>query len=89
MAASTLRDKQRTALEQLLALNAAPGGPAGTAGAQLPTWKVLVMDRTGQDVLATSLRVQDLRTAGVTLHVSVPLAPSYSAHSPRTGPYTA
>ncbi|BGP53445.1 hypothetical protein JCM8202_001088 [Rhodotorula sphaerocarpa] len=71
MAASTLRDKQRTALEQLLALNAAPGGPAGTAGAQLPTWKVLVMDRTGQDVLATSLRVQDLRTAGVTLHVQL------------------
>lgn len=66
-AAPTLRDKQRSALESLLALNAA------STGAQLPTWKVLVMDKVGQDVLATSLRVQDLRAAGVTLHVSVPL----------------
>ncbi|GAA5970900.1 hypothetical protein JCM8115_007034 [Rhodotorula mucilaginosa] len=64
-AAPTLRDKQRSALESLLALNAA------STGAQLPTWKVLVMDKVGQDVLATSLRVQDLRAAGVTLHVQL------------------
>ncbi|POY76178.1 hypothetical protein BMF94_0901 [Rhodotorula taiwanensis] len=80
-AAPTLRDKQRTALESLLALNASSSssststGTTATAGgghgSQLPTWKVLVMDKVGQDVLATSLRVQDLRHAGVTLHVQL------------------
>lgn len=80
-AAPTLRDKQRTALESLLALNASSSSSStstgitatagGGHGSQLPTWKVLVMDKVGQDVLATSLRVQDLRHAGVTLHVSV------------------
>ncbi|NXD32483.1 SLY1 protein, partial [Spelaeornis formosus] len=52
----------------LLALNA-PTPPPGHA--QLPTWKCLVLDRTGQDVIATSLRVQDLRDAGITLHVQL------------------
>ncbi|GAA5979618.1 hypothetical protein JCM10908_002984 [Rhodotorula pacifica] len=78
MTAATLRDKQRTALEQLLALNSSSStsssGVTSTqsqGASQLPTWKVLVMDKVGQDVLATSLRVQDLRQAGVTLHVQL------------------
>jgi hypothetical protein len=37
-----------------------------------PVWKVLVLDQQTQDVLATVLRVQDLRDVGVTLHVYVP-----------------
>lgn len=79
----TLRDRQLAALQSLLALNSptaspstshgAQGGQAGTLSlsgqGQLPTWKVLVMDKVAQDVLATSLRVQDLRAAGVTLHL--------------------
>ena len=40
---------------------AAPSGP--------PVWKVLVLDQYTKDVLATVLRVQDLRDVGVTLHV--------------------
>lgn len=36
-----------------------------------PIWKVLVLDQYTKDVLATVLRVQDLRDAGVTLHVYV------------------
>lgn len=36
-----------------------------------PTWKVLIMDKTSQDILATSLRVQDLRDNGVTLHLQL------------------
>jgi sec1 family domain-containing protein 1 len=36
-----------------------------------PVWKVLVLDQQTQDVLATVLRVQDLRDVGVTLHVYV------------------
>jgi hypothetical protein len=34
-------------------------------------WKVLILDELSKDVLATSLRVQDLREQGVTLHLSV------------------
>ena len=36
-----------------------------------PTWKILVLDEVSKDILATVLRVQDLRDVGVTLHVSV------------------
>jgi hypothetical protein len=32
-------------------------------------WKVLVLDDVSKDVLATTLRVQDLREQGVTLHM--------------------
>jgi hypothetical protein len=39
----------------------APSGP--------PVWKILVLDQETKDILATVLRVQDLREIGVTLHV--------------------
>ena len=57
------------------AANNANAAAAGRAGGppQLPPgpsiWKVLIMDKTSQDILATSLRVQDLRDHGVTLHL--------------------
>ena len=45
----------------------ASGTSSNPAG---PTvWKVLILDNRSKDVLATVLRVQDLRDAGVTLHV--------------------
>lgn len=52
---------------------AASLGKSGT-GLKVPTtgppvWKVLVLDQQTKDVLATVLRVQDLRDIGVTLHV--------------------
>ena len=34
-----------------------------------PVWKVLVLDELSKDILATVLRVQDLRDVGVTLHL--------------------
>lgn len=34
-----------------------------------PIWKILVYDRTGQDILTPLLSVQELRAAGITLHV--------------------
>lgn len=40
-----------------------PSGP--------PVWKILVLDQETKDILATVLRVQDLREIGVTLHVYV------------------
>jgi hypothetical protein len=59
--------------------NSGSGPLAGLSGsssdpsssAPLPTWKVLVLDQRAQDVLATTLRVQDLRDSGVTLHMCV------------------
>jgi hypothetical protein len=46
-------------------------GSDAALNAPLPTWKVLVLDQRAQDVLATTLRVQDLRDNGVTLHLWV------------------
>ncbi|KAJ1031751.1 hypothetical protein NDA13_002140 [Ustilago tritici] len=64
--------------------NSRPGSAAGqndsaaAAGAADPSipsgplvWKVLVMDKVSKDILATSLRVQDLRENGVTLHMQL------------------
>lgn len=61
----SLGPKQHAALSALLDLN-------GTApAASVPTWKVLVLDRLAQDIIAASLRVQDLRQHGVTLHLQL------------------
>jgi hypothetical protein len=82
---TTLQQAQTAALLALLNLNAPsdpspiqrPGTPSGKAstGIKVPAvtgpsvWKVLVLDQQTKDVLATVLRVQDLRDVGVTLHV--------------------
>lgn len=50
--------------------SAANGDEAGVP-VHPPVWKVLVMDQTSTDILATSLRVQDLRDNGVTLHMQL------------------
>jgi hypothetical protein len=55
---------------------------AGTPAAGPPVWKVLVLDQRTQDVLATILRVQDLRDVGVTLHVCVHSATRFNATYP-------
>jgi len=34
-----------------------------------PIWKVLVFDDLGRDVISSVLRVNDLRTWGVTMHM--------------------
>ena len=79
----TLQESQTNALLTLLNLNnpADSSTPSQTAskGSSLkvasptgpPVWKVLVLDQYTKDVLATVLRVQDLRDVGVTLHVYV------------------
>lgn len=46
--------------------SAVEDGPQGPL-----VWKVLILDEQSKDVLATSLRVQDLREQGVTLHMYV------------------
>ncbi|EME82653.1 uncharacterized protein MYCFIDRAFT_80285 [Pseudocercospora fijiensis CIRAD86] len=36
-----------------------------------PIWKVLVFDKLGQDVISSVLRVNDLRSWGVTIHLNI------------------
>lgn len=36
-----------------------------------PVWKVLILDKVSQEILATSMRVQDLRDQGITLHMQL------------------
>ncbi|GAA98105.1 uncharacterized protein L969DRAFT_102218 [Mixia osmundae IAM 14324] len=42
-----------------------------TPGNPLPVWKILILDSRSQDVLATTLKVSDLRDNGVTLHLQL------------------
>jgi sec1 family domain-containing protein 1 len=34
-----------------------------------PVWKVLVFDNLGRDIISSVLRVNDLRSKGVTIHL--------------------
>ncbi|KAF8592781.1 Sec1-like protein [Ramaria rubella] len=76
---STLQQAQTAALLSLLNLNspdssataAKAQGGLGIPNATPPVWKILVLDQYTKDVLATVLRVQDLRDVGVTLHVQL------------------
>jgi hypothetical protein len=82
-ASPTLQQAQTDAILSLLNLNSpveatsptATSNKASGLGTPPPTgppvWKVLVLDQQTKDVLATVLRVQDLRDVGVTLHVCV------------------
>ncbi|KAF9556410.1 Sly1 vesicle trafficking sec1-like protein, partial [Agrocybe pediades] len=78
----TLQKAQTNALLNLLNLNQPVDPPAATTGkgnagfktppvSAPPIFKILVLDQQTKDVLATVLRVQDLRDAGVTLHVQL------------------
>ncbi|KAI9636821.1 Sec1-like protein [Dioszegia hungarica] len=58
--------------------SAFPTGGASTQNAAFDeathgtlVWKVLILDELSKDILATSLRVQDLREQGVTLHMQL------------------
>lgn len=88
----TVQQAQTNALLSMLNLNtpvepsasvvsasgkAAPGLKV-TAASGPPVWKILVLDQETKDILATVLRVQDLREIGVTLHVYVfPFLPAW------------
>jgi hypothetical protein len=76
----SLQQAQTNALLNLLNLNQPAEQPTNIGGKNAPgfktppptgppVWKVLVLDQQTKDILATILRVQDLRDAGVTLHV--------------------
>ncbi|KAI0595442.1 sec1 protein [Biscogniauxia sp. FL1348] len=84
----SLRDRQISSLKKILNLNQtvdqkdeddshanglAPAGPILTAEGE-PIWKVLVFDDLGRDVISSVLRVSDLRSMGVTMHMHVAAA---------------
>ncbi|KAF5392412.1 hypothetical protein D9757_002328 [Collybiopsis confluens] len=77
VAPTTLQQAQTAALLSLLNLNAEPVSSQSTKASKTqvvagpPVFKVLVLDQQTKDVLATVLRVQDLRDVGVTLHVQL------------------
>ncbi|XP_053612284.1 protein sly1 homolog isoform X2 [Plodia interpunctella] len=64
---STLRQRQFNALKQMLNLNQ----PITKSIASEPTWKVLVYDRVGQDIISPLMSIKELRELGVTLHVQL------------------
>ncbi|KAK8073172.1 hypothetical protein PG994_004071 [Apiospora phragmitis] len=83
---ASLRDRQIASLRKILNLNevpkeedestahangsVAPTGPILTAEGE-PIWKVLVFDDLGRDVISSVLRVSDLRSMGVTMHLHI------------------
>ncbi|KAF9011059.1 SLY1 protein [Cyathus striatus] len=79
-ASTTLQQSQTASLLNLLSLNQPVDSQITTTKQSTanvpaltgpPVWKVLVLDQQTKDVLATVLRVQDLRDVGVTLHVQL------------------
>ncbi|KAI0102826.1 snare docking complex subunit [Nemania sp. FL0031] len=84
----SLRDRQIASLKKILNLNEtisqdehddphanglAPVGPLLNADGD-PIWKVLVFDDLGRDVISSVLRVSDLRSMGVTMHMHISAA---------------
>ncbi|PMB71879.1 Protein sly1 [Beauveria bassiana] len=83
---NTLRDRQIASLKKILNLNEtvdssegeevhangllAPVAPILDADGN-PIWKVLVFDDLGRDVISSVMRVSDLRSMGVTMHMYV------------------
>ncbi|KAI6183378.1 Suppressor of ypt1 [Aphelenchoides bicaudatus] len=61
----TLRNRQVAALKQLLNLNQ----PLSQSLAVEPVWKLLVLDKYGQDIISPLIPVKQLRELGVTLHL--------------------
>ncbi|XP_045768740.1 protein sly1 homolog [Maniola jurtina] len=64
---TSLRERQLNALKQMLNLNQ----PLTKAVANEPSWKVLIYDRVGQDIISPLVSVKELRELGVTLHVQL------------------
>ncbi|RWS30845.1 sec1 family domain-containing protein 1-like protein [Leptotrombidium deliense] len=65
MTAVSIREQQKRALKSMLNLNQNPG----TNSASEPQWKLLVIDKTAQDIISPLISVKELRDVGVTLHL--------------------
>ncbi|KAI4477485.1 hypothetical protein M0804_012602 [Polistes exclamans] len=63
----SLRDKQINALKQMLNLNQ----PEQKHDEAIPSWKILIYDRLGQDIISPLISVKELREQGITLHMQL------------------
>ncbi|KAF7988530.1 hypothetical protein HCN44_001103 [Aphidius gifuensis] len=63
----SLRDKQIHALRQMLNLNI----PESKSTTAVPTWKILIYDRVGQDIISPLISIKELRELGITLHMQL------------------
>uniref|UniRef100_A0A0K0E2N8 Sec1 family domain-containing protein 1 n=1 Tax=Strongyloides stercoralis TaxID=6248 RepID=A0A0K0E2N8_STRER len=63
----SVRHRQILALKQLLNLNA----PTISTLSSEPVWKVIIIDKYGQDIISPLLSVKQLRELGVTLHLLI------------------
>ncbi|ERL91253.1 protein sly1 homolog [Dendroctonus ponderosae] len=64
---TSLRQRQKDAIRQMLNLNQ----PFSKQATSEPSWKILVYDRTGQDIISPLISVKELREQGVTLFVQL------------------
>ncbi|CAI4232126.1 unnamed protein product [Auanema sp. JU1783] len=63
----TIRTRQTVALRNVINLNT----PVGNTMISEPVWKILVIDKFGQDIISPLISVQQLRELGVTLHLLI------------------
>ncbi|CAG9761892.1 unnamed protein product [Ceutorhynchus assimilis] len=64
---TSLKQRQKDAIKQMLNLNQ----PLTKHGSTEPSWKILVYDRIGQDIISPLISVKELREQGVTLFVQL------------------
>lgn len=43
--------------------------PETKANTTVPTWKILIYDRVGQDIISPLISIKELRDLGITLHM--------------------
>ncbi|CAI5444323.1 unnamed protein product [Caenorhabditis angaria] len=61
----SVRTRQIVALRSMINLNE----PVVNSGVKEPVWKILILDKAGQDIISPLLPVKQLRDLGVTLHL--------------------
>jgi hypothetical protein len=65
MSSTSLKDAQKNSLLKMINLNE----PIDTLKELQTGWKVFIYDKFGQQIISPSMRLGELRNAGVTLHM--------------------
>uniref|UniRef100_A0A914CA46 Uncharacterized protein n=1 Tax=Acrobeloides nanus TaxID=290746 RepID=A0A914CA46_9BILA len=63
----SIRSRQIAGLKQILNLNQ----PVSSSMAIEPVWKLLILDKYGQDIISPLLPIKQLRELGITLHLLI------------------
>ncbi|XP_055339412.1 sec1 family domain-containing protein 1-like [Paramacrobiotus metropolitanus] len=67
---SSVLEKQAAALKRMLTISTGSGTKSHAAAPE-PSWKILVYDNAGKDIISPILSVRDLQDLGVTLHLNL------------------